>query len=106
MKLTKHQANQILSKNVLDLSAAGLEYMPMKTICIESFLVMNYHPENNRKNDKGEMYHEAELLGLVKDNTCSSYFISVHHQYYYREYFQDAIDVIEALRVVNDYIKD
>lgn len=110
MKLQK--AKEVLSENALDLSQAGMDYMPMRTVEIETFEIMN------KPNDEETTWYEkAYLIGLVDSNKkehsrqsspegdllCMSFMVKVHHTYYYREFFNTAMEVIQALRVVNEY---
>jgi hypothetical protein len=114
--MTIKKAKEILSKNVLDLSMVGLDYMPMRTVEIETFEIMNKSKSN--PNDTETTCHEkAYLLGLVDKNKnsssgqysptgdliCRSFFVNVWHDYYYREFFCDAMEVIQALRILNEY---
>lgn len=110
------KAKEVLATNVLNLSITGMDYMPMKTVEIEIFEIMNKSKAN--PNDEETAWHEkAHLLGLVDKNkkahsgeyspeghlTCWSFVVKVHHNHYYREFFNGAMEVIEALRTVNEY---
>ena len=109
------KAKEVLATNVLDLSVAGMEFMPMKTVEIETFEIMN--KSKAYPNGTETCWDEkAQLLGLVKnkkthsrqystagDLICCSFFVKIHLDYYYREFFSGAMEVIEALRTVNKY---
>lgn len=110
------RAKDVLSKNVINLSKAGMNYMPMKTVEIETFEIMN--KSKLKPNDEGTTcFEKAYLLGLVDNNKksssgeyrpigdliCCSFFVNVSHNYYYREFFSDAMEVIQALRILNEY---
>lgn len=103
------KAKEILAYNKLDLSMAGIDYIPVKTVNIERFEIMN--KSNNEDTNWSE---RAYLLGLVKNNnrkdygmdgelTCCSFMVKLGLDYYYREHFNGAMEVIEALRTVNNY---
>ncbi len=107
--MTIKKAKEILSKNVLDLSTAGMDYMPMKTISIETFEIMNKSKDTNAF--ETSRHEKAYLIGLVGENydksgadlACQSFFVKVWHNYYYADFFSGAIEVIEALRTLNEY---
>jgi hypothetical protein len=110
------EAKEVLATNVLNLSVAGMDYMPMKTVEIEIFEVMN-KSKSNPNDEETAWYEKAHLLGLVDENkknrsgqyspegdlTCRSFVVKLWHNYYYREYFSGAMEVIGALRIVNGY---
>ena len=99
-------AKEILKSNFLDLFEHGLEEMPMKTIEIHTFDIKILSIHQDRK--PGEV---AVIIGLISDKpgesetdfTCPSFMIRVEHRYYYREFFYEAMEVIRALRIINDY---
>jgi hypothetical protein len=110
------KAKEVLATNVLDLSTAGMDYMPMRTVEIETFEIMN-KSKANPNDEETTWYEKAHLLGLVDENkkthsgqyspegdlTCCSFVVKVWHDHYYREFFSGAMEVIEALRTVNEY---
>ena len=109
------KAKKVLAYNVLDLSSAGMDDMPMTTVEIEVFEIMNKSKDPN--NEETTWYEKAYLLGLVDKNTsghsgqyspegellCRSFMVKIWHNYYYREFFWEAMQVIMALRVINEY---
>jgi hypothetical protein len=110
------KANEVLAKNSLCLDN-GLENLPMiKTVEIEIFEIMNKsksHPDSQAT----MWYEKAHLMGIVENNngtssahhhhvgdlTCCSFLVILWHTYYYRDFFYEAMEVIEALRTVNEY---
>ena len=110
------KAKEVLATNVLDLSYCGMGFMPMKTIEIEVFEIMN-QSKSDPHNEQTAWHERAYLLGLVDENKntrsreycasgdliCCSFVVKVLHDHYYREYFSGAIEVIQALRIVNKY---
>lgn len=100
------KAKEVLATNVLDLSMAGMDLMPMKTVKIQTFEIMNKSKAN--PNEQTTWYEKAHLLGLVDENQkegliCYSFVVKLWHDHYYREFFSGAMEVIEALRTVNEY---
>ena len=108
-RMTVEEAKEILARNVLKLPNAGLEYFPVKFVSINSFRISNTD-ENDRC-----MYAEliamldvvsnAPKFKMVSEGThyCTAYFVYDGYDYYYRDFFFEAMDVINALRIVNDY---
>lgn len=110
------KAKEVLATNVLDLSYCGMGFMPMKTIEIGVFEIMN-ESESDPHSDYTAWHERAYILGLVDENKnttsreyyatgdliCSSFVVKVRHDHYYREFFSGAIEVIQALRIVNNY---
>jgi hypothetical protein len=97
--MTEKEAKETIEYNVLDLSLCGMDQFPVKSIQIESFYIKN----------EGQEHDEADLIGLLDKNKMdepyfASYMVKVGHKYWYRENYNDAIDVIEALRISNKYI--
>jgi len=108
--MTIKKAKEILSKNVLDLSMAGMDFMPMKTITIETFEIMNKSKNPNAL--ETSCHEKAYLLGLVDkpnncdsgaDFVCQSFFVKVWRNYYYANFFSGAMEVVQALRITNEY---
>jgi hypothetical protein len=100
--MTKSEAQEIVSQNVLILDTDGMHELPIGSVEIDVFNVTNDEDEN----------FPVKLLGLIplfhnkKNNDglhCSSYFVKCHQKYYYRYNLLMAFKVIEALRVINDY---
>jgi len=96
--MNKEQAKKILEKNVLNDLFNSLDDLPIYTIDIDSFSVS--------KTDGDYAY----LLGVIKktkksksDFFCSSFFVLYNDSYYYRETFSGAIEVIVALRTLNNF---
>jgi len=104
--MTIEKAKEILSKNKLHLDNAGLEYLPIETVEIDAFFP-----------DEGtESWTETiHLLGVVGkqnnisgsnyypkgDYVCRSFFVNIWHDYYYRDFFYEAMEVVEALKLLN-----
>lgn len=111
--MTIEKAKEILADNCLNLVEAGMANIPVDTVQIETFEVMN------PKKEDGETtwMDKAQLLGMLKKNKggsnahwpsngdfiCSSFMVVIWHDHYYRDYFSGAMEVIEALRVVNEW---
>ena len=107
--MTIEEAKEILSHNVLSLPNAGLDYFPVKIVNIESFRYSNP--------DKNERCRYVELLAMMDvtsnlpktknvfegSHYCTAFFLFDGSDYYYRDFFYEAMDVIAALRVVNNY---
>jgi hypothetical protein len=99
--MTKDEAKDILSKNVLRLDIDDIAELPIGIVEIDGFNITNEHID-----------FPVKLLGLIPlynkgennaDLRCYSYFVSLGDTYYYRYSFLAAFKVIEALRVLNDY---
>ena len=99
--MTKDEAIDILSKNVLRLDIDGIAELPLGIVEIDGFNVTNEHID-----------FPVKLLGLIPlyyngennaDLQCYSYFVNLGEIYHYRNSFFAALKVIEALRVLNDY---
>jgi hypothetical protein len=99
--MTKSEAQEIVSKNVLILDTNGINELPLGTIEIDAFNVTN--DDDN---------FPIKLLGLLpifnpKNNNdglyCSSFIVKFQQKYYYQYNLLMAFKVIEALRVINDY---
>lgn len=102
--MTKIEAQEIVSQNVLILDTNGINELPLGTIEIDAFNVTN--DDDN---------FPIKLLGLLpifntKNNNdglhCSSFIVKFQQKYYYRYTLLMAFKVIEALRVINDYCFD
>jgi hypothetical protein len=102
--MTIEKAKEILAYNKLNLSIAGMELLPVKTVNINTFIIID--------DGNYEEYNSAVLFGLLKEDRspyvdfwCPSYFVNFKDIFYYREMYKDAIEVIEAIRTVNGYYK-
>lgn len=101
------RANEVLSRNVLHLQSAGMDYIPVKTVEIEIFEIMN--ESKNPENQSTAWYEKAVLIGMVTDNNetydfkCESFMVVIHHDHHYCDFYHEAMEVIEALRVVNKW---
>ena len=91
--MTLLEAKELLKNNCLDLSNAGMDRIPVKTVDIESF---TYFKDNDEK--------YADLIGLIKKGECKSFLIKVRHLHYYADYFSGAMEILQALRLVNEWV--
>lgn len=107
--MTTNAAKEILSYNVLNLRNAGIDHIPAKFVQIETFNITQIDEKNHCKH--------ATLLGMIDksdsfenisvrphgDYCCTSFMVKVGLDYYYRDFFYEALDVIKALRIKNGY---
>lgn len=97
--MTEQEAKEVLEVNELDLRECGLDMLPCKQILIESFPICYLGESKSNTLD-------AEIIGLIRKNDiqnipfCSSYFTRFHNRYWYRNVFFEALQVIEALKVL------
>lgn len=115
--MNKKEAREVLAKNSLYLDYAGLDLIPMKTIQINYYEVMNETKYPHKNHGDTTSIEQAVLLGVVGENNdrssmdfdrggdliCCCFFVRFGFTYYYRDFYEEAIEVIQALRVVNDF---
>ena len=113
------EAKEILAKNFLDLEISGLDFIPnLKIIEIEEFEIINQSKDDPNKDTA--WFEKAYLLGIIDEQKkgnpyplreyvpegdfyCCSFIVKIWHKHYYREFFREAMEVIEALRIANEY---
>jgi hypothetical protein len=103
--MTKPEAHEILKYNTLKFNEFGIQTIPVKTAEITSIGVLY--------NEKNDSIAFAQLFGLLKtksemknckyDFSCSSYMVHFDETFYFRNEFNEAIQVIAALQTINDY---
>ncbi|GHT53710.1 hypothetical protein FACS189451_04050 [Bacteroidia bacterium] len=104
--MKKEEAEILLKKNKLTLDGAGMEFLPMKTVQVSQFEITKAAYENavgEMASLIGNLKAKDEGRGITCDFKCASFFVNLHHDYWYCDYFDDALIIINALRVVNDY---
>jgi len=115
--MNKKEAREVLAKNSLYLDYAGIDLIPMKTIQINYYEIMNETKYPHKNHGETTWIEQAVLLGVVGENNvtgsmdfdrggdliCCCFFVKVGFTYYYRDFYEEAIEVIRALRVVNDF---
>ena len=102
--MNKEEATKIVNHNKLILDNAGIDNIPVKTVEIEKFEVTN-GTGNQRKTVTlfGLLRPADECHNIQTDFLCTSFFVADHLTYWFRDFFSDAMEVIEALRVLGDY---
>jgi hypothetical protein len=96
------KANEIIALNVLHLTNSGLDCLPLKLVFIESFQITG---------DENGKPQEATLIGILEEKSkhssyfkCKSYFVQINNTtYYYRDFMFEAMELIQALRFVNNW---
>ena len=103
--MTKEEAKEILSENLLIINKSGLDSLPTKKGIVARFSYKEVPSSENL----------GVLIGLLDDGTnahnidydydyeCRSFLVEFDKGYYFREYYEDALLVIEALQVANNY---
>lgn len=100
--MNKEEAKKILGHNKLYLDIGGIDSIPTITVEIAEFEI-----------SKKEPVDKVTLLGLVKPREennkdepnfrCVSFCIEYGVNYWIRETYCEATDVVEALRITNDF---
>ena len=103
------EAKAVLAHNVLNLPNAGLDYFPVKIVNIESFKISNPNKDGHcRYVELLAMLDETSNLPKSKkvyegSHYCTAFFLYDGDNYYYRDFFHEAMEVVAALRTVNDF---
>ena len=100
--MTKEEATKILSESKLILSWDGLNELPIKTILIDDFL----YKDNARNCLSANMYAciDNKKRNVESNFSAKGFLIQIEGTiFYYRPHFNEALDVIKALRVLNDF---
>lgn len=104
------KANEILSRNKLNLRGCGMEKIPVKTVEIEEFEINQNPIQENGITARRE---NAILIGMITKKKarhidsnflCLSFMVQVHYDFHYCDYYSEAMQVIQALRVVNNWV--
>ncbi len=99
--MTKIEAQEILSNNVLMFDTDDIYELPIRTIEIDIFRVSPLD-----KDFPVSLLGILPLTPIASDNyelSCNSFLVKGEQKYYYRYTLLDALKVIEALRVSNNY---
>ncbi len=97
--MNKNEAEKVLNHNKLILNCCGLDFLNLPLTQVDAI------PIHNDK-DWYAILHGVEWKNKKKGVTeLSCFWIEVpyHHIFYYRDHFSEAMEVIQALRVVNNY---
>lgn len=93
--MTTEQANKILNTNRIDLTHAAFETLTIDPVRIGDFCI---GPEDG---DFRSVYAVMEYNGCERKHVTMSYFIQIHGLHYvFREFFDDVLEVIEAIKLV------